>query len=126
MYDLKELVEYLYIEEYEDGYLFYRTFDDKVAEMIMIKIYDKAYDLLAECEDLCEEDNEFYKSLVLDCYPAIEDLPNFSSEQNFFYLLDNLRNKLNEIMELLSPNHDDFSNELSDKLYDIYLLCDFY
>lgn len=126
MYDLKELVEYLYIEEYEDGFLFCRTFNDKVAEMIMIKIYDKAYDLLAECEDLCEEDNEFYKSLVLDCYPAIEDLPNFSSEQNFFDLLDNLRNKLNEIMELLSPNHDDFSNDLSDKLYDIYLLCDFY
>lgn len=126
MYDLEELVEYLYIEEYEDGFLFCRTFNDKVAEMIMIKIYDKAYDLLAECEDLCEEDNEFYKSLVLDCYPAIEDLPNFSSEQNFFDLLDNLRNKLNEIMELLSPNHDDFSNDLSDKLYDIYLLCDFY
>ena len=127
MYDLKELVEYLYIEEYEDGYLFYRTFDDKVAEMIMIKIYDKAYDLLAECEDLCEEeDNEFYKSLVLDCYPAIEDLPSFSSEQNFFDLLDNLDNKIKKILDLLSTNNDEFSNQLSNKLYEICELYDFY
>jgi hypothetical protein len=126
MYDLKELVEYLYIEEYEDGFLFCRTFNDKVAEMIMIKIYDKAYDLLAECEDLCEEDNEFYKSLVLDCYPAIEDLPNFCSEQNFFDLLDNLDNKIKKIFEILSTNNDDFSNELSDKLYEICELYDFY
>ena len=126
MYDLKELVEYLYIEEYEDGFLFCRTFDDKVAEMIMIKIYDKAYDLLAECEDLCEEYNEFYKSLVLDCYPAIEDLPNFSSEQNFFDLLDNLDNKIKKILDLLSTNNDEFSNQLSDKLYEICELYDFY
>lgn len=126
MYDLEELVEYLYIEEYEDGFLFCRTFDDKVAEMIMIKIYDKAYDLLAECEDLCEEDNEFYKSLVLDCYPAIEDLPNFSSEQNFFDLLDNLDNKIKKILDLLSTNNDEFSNQLSDKLYEICELYDFY
>lgn len=126
MYDLKELVEYLYIEEYEDGFLFCRTFDDKVAEMIMIKIYDKAYDLLAECEDLCEEDNEFYKSLVLDCYPAIEDLPNFSSEQNFFDLLDNLDNKIKKILNLLSDTNDEFSWQLSNKLYEICELYDFY
>lgn len=126
MYDLKELVEYLYIEEYEDGFLFCRTFDDKVAEMIMSKIYDKAYDLLEECEDLCEEDNEFYKSLVLDCYPAIEDLPNFCSEQNFFDLLDNLDNKIKKILNLLSANNDEFSCQLSDKLYEICELYDFY
>lgn len=130
MYDLKELVEYLYIEEYEDGFLFCRTFDDKVAEMIMNKINYKAYYLLRDCEDLCEdlceEDNEFYKSLVLDCYPAIEDLPNFSSEQNFFDLLDNLDNKIKKILDLLSANNDEFSYQLSNKLYEICKLYDFY
>jgi hypothetical protein len=130
MYDLKELVEYLYIEEYEDGFLFCRTFNDKVAEMIMIKIYDKAYDLLAECEDLCEdcptEDKDVYESLVLDCYPAIEDLPNFSSEQDFFDSLDNLDSKIKKILNLLSANNDEFSCQLSDKLYEICELYDFY
>lgn len=130
MYDLKELVEYLYIEEYEDGFLFYRTFNDKVAEMIMIKIYDKAYDLLAECEYFCDdcptEDKEVYKSLVLDLYPVIEDLPNFCCEQDFFDSLDNLDSKIKKIFEILSTNNDDFSNELSDKLYEICKLYDFY
>lgn len=127
MYELKELVEYLYIEEYEDGFLFCSTFNDKVAEMIMVKIYDEAYDLLRDCEDLCEEeDNEFYKNLVLDCYPAIEDLPNFSCEQNFYDLLDNLDNKIKKIFNLLSTNKDEFSNQLSYKLYKICELYDFY
>lgn len=127
MYELNELVEYLYIEEYEDGFLFYRTFDDKVAEMIMNKINYKAYYLLRDCEDLCEEeDNEVYKK-VIECFELVDDLTYFNGgEQNFYNLLDNLRNKIEEIMKLLSSNDDDFSNELSDKLYDIYSLCDFY
>lgn len=128
MYDLKELIEYLYIEEYEDGFLFYRTFDDKVAEMIMNKINYKAYYLLRDCENLCEEDNEFYKNLILECFELVDDLENFNGIDDHFYeLLDNLRNKIEEIMKLLSSNDDDdFRNELSDKLYDIYSLCDFY
>lgn len=128
MYDLKELVEYLYIEEYEDGYLFCRTFNDKVAEMIMSKINYKAYCLLRDCENLCEEeDNEFYKNLVLECFELVDDLEHFNGgEQNFYNLLDNLDNKIKKILDLLSANNDEFSNQLSDKLYEICELYDFY
>ena len=128
MYDLDELVEYLYIEEYEDGFLFCRTFDDKVAEMIMNKINYKAYYLLRDCENLCEEeDNEFYKNLVLECFELVDDLTYFNGgEQNFYNLLDNLDNKIKKILDLLSTNNDEFSNQLSDKLYEICELYDFY
>lgn len=123
MYDLEELVEHLYFDvEYGRS-----VFDEKVAEMIMNKINYKAYYLLRDCEDLCEEeDSEVYKNLV-ECFELVDDLTYFNGdEQNFYNLLDNLRNKIEEIMKLLSSNDDDFSNELSDKLYDIYSLCDFY
>lgn len=124
MYDLEELVEHLYFDvEYGRS-----VFDEKVAKMIMSRINHDAYYILRDCENLCEEeDSEVYKNLVLECSELVDDLEYFNgSDEHFYELLDNLRNKLNEIMKLLSPNHDDFSNELSDKLYDIYLLCDFY
>lgn len=124
MYSLEELVEHLYFDvEYGRS-----VFDEKVAKMIMSSINYKAYYLLRDCENLCEEvGNEFYKNLILECFELVDDLENFNGVDDHFYeLLDNLRNKIDEIMKLLSSNDDDFSNELSDKLYDIYSLCDFY
>lgn len=128
MYDLEELVEYLYIEEYEDGFLFCRTFNNKAAEQIMVQINYKAYYLLRDCENLCEEvGNEFYKNLILECFELVDDLENFNGgEQNFYNLLDNLDNKIKKILDLLSTNNDEFSNQLSDKLYEICKLYDFY
>ena len=122
--DFEELVEHLYFDvEYGRS-----VFDEKVAEVLMSKINYDTYYIIRDCVILCEkEGNEFYENLILECSDLVDDLENFKGdEDHFYYLLDNLRNKVEEIMNLLSSNHDDFSVELSNTLWNIHSLCDFY
>ena len=106
--NLEELFEYVQVwNEYNRI-----EFNPEVAEKILDEIHDEYEEVLNDCLDLCE-DNEVYKNLVLECLDLVDDLRYFNGENNYFFeLLENLRNKIEEIMKLLSSKDDDLSNEL--------------
>lgn len=90
-------------------------FNPEPAREIIDKIYDEYEDILRDCVDL-SEDSE-YKNLMLECYDLVDDMKYFcGDEDHFLELLENLANKVDEIMKLLSPKDDDLSKELLDLL----------
>lgn len=109
--DLKELFEYVQVyDEYN-----HIEYNPEPARIIIDKIYDEYEDILSDCVNL-SEDSE-YQNLMLECYDLVDDMKYFEGDEDHFYeLLENLANKVEEIMKLLSPKDDDLSKELLDLL----------
>lgn len=110
---LEELFEYVQVyDEYN-----HIEYNPEPARLIIDNIYDEYEDILKDCVDL-SEDSE-YENLMLQCYSLVDDMRYFEgNEDHFFDLLENLSNKLDEIMKLLSSKDDDLSKELLDMLDD--------
>ena len=110
--NLEELFEYVQVwDEYR-----HIEYNPEPAKIIIDEIHEEYEDVLSDCLDLCE-DNEDYKNLVLECLDLVDDMRYFEGvEEHFFELLENLRNKLEEMMGLFSSKKDDLSNELLDLL----------
>lgn len=110
---LEELFEYVQVyDEYN-----HIEYNPDPARMIIDNIYDEYEEILSDCVDL-SEDSE-YKNLMLECYDLVDDMKYFGGdEDHFFGLLENLSNKLDEIMKLLSSKDDSLSKELLNMLDD--------
>ena len=111
---LEELFEYVQVYD-EHNHIEYNP---EPAKIIIDEIHEEYEEVLNECLDLCE-DNEVYKNLVLECLDLVDDMRYFEGvEGHFFELLENLGNKIEEIMNLLSSKDDDLSNKI------LYMLDD--
>ena len=110
---LEELFEYVQVyDEYN-----HIDYNPEPARMIIDNIYDEYEGILSDCVDL-SKDSE-YENLMLECYDLVDDMKYFEGcEDHFFELLENLSNKLDEIMKLLSSKDDGLSKELLDMLDD--------
>ena len=111
--NIEELFEY--VQTYDEYN--HIEYNPEPARLIIDEIYDEYEDILKDCVDL-SEDSE-YKNLMLECYDLVDDMKYFEGcEDHFFELLENLSNKLEEIMKLLSSKDDDLSKELLNMLDD--------
>lgn len=108
---LEELFEYVQVDD-EYNHIEYNP---EPARIIIDKIYEEYEGILSDCVNLSEDSD--YENLMLECYDLVDDMKYFGgNEEHFFELLENLENKVEEIMGLLSLKDDDLSKELLDLL----------